>query len=90
MNINSYLFLKVHNHRVEWIVMMEDLDYSVFRFYSLLSMIVEENAWKARTPIVMVCRFGRSNHSIFNISSIPRITNELEQKLYEYLPIVPI
>ena len=78
MNINSYLFLKVHNHRVEWIVMMEDLDYSVFRFYSLLSIIVERNNWNARTPNVMDCRFGRSIHSIFNISSIPPITNELE------------
>ena len=28
--------------------------------------------------------------TIFNISSIPRITNELWQKLHEYLPIDPI
>ena len=27
---------------------------------------------------------------LFNISSIPRITNELQKKLYESLPIVPI
>ena len=26
----------------------------------------------------------------FNISSIPRSTNELEMKLYDHLPIVPI
>ena len=31
----------------------------------------------------MDCRFGRSNHSIFNINSMPRTTNELRQILYE-------
>ena len=40
----------------------------------------------------MDCRFGRSMHhtNIHYIISIPRITNELFQKLSEILPIVPI
>ena len=38
----------------------------------------------------MDCRFGRSIIQILNISSIPRITNELSWKLYDFLPIVPI
>ena len=39
--------------------------------------MVDEESWNAQSPNVMDCRFGRSNHSVFNISSIPRITNEL-------------
>ena len=48
------------------------------RIHSILSIIVDKESWNAQSPNVMDCRFGRSNHSVFNISSIPRITNELE------------
>ena len=45
--------------------------------HSILSIIVDMEYWNALKPKVMDCRLGRSIHSIFNISSIPRITNEL-------------
>ena len=43
--------------------------------------MVAKESLNAPSPNVMDCRFGRSNHSIFNINSIPRITNELLSKL---------
>ena len=32
------------------------------QIHSILSIIVDRDAWNARSPNVMDCRFGRSNH----------------------------
>ena len=63
--------------------MMEDLSNHFIRIHSILSIIVDKEYSNAKSPNVMDCRLGRSNHSYINIISIPRITNELERKLYE-------
>ena len=47
--------------------------------FGRFSIIVDKESRNAKSPNVMDCRFGRS-----------RITNELQQKLYDFLPILPI
>ena len=72
--------------RVEWIVMMEDLQINHFiQIHSILSITVDTDSWNASSPSSMECRFGRSMHLSnhqYNIS-IPRITNDPYQKLRE-------
>ena len=81
MNMMNHFFPEVNTNRDEWIVMMEDLFKSFHSIHSILSIIVDKESANAQFPIVIDRRFGRSNHSIFNINSIPRITNELLSKL---------
>ena len=45
--------------------------------HSILSIIVDKEAENAVLHNVMDCRLGRSIFHLFNIISIPRITNEL-------------
>ena len=78
--MNHYRVHKEQIDQEKWIVMMEDLQINHFiRIYPILSIIVDKEFENAQFPNVMDCRFGRSMHHsiIFNISSIPRITNEL-------------
>ena len=61
-----------------------------FLFFQILSIIVETDPENAALPNVMDCRFGRSNHSNIHNQFILRITNELAQKLKDFLCNVPI
>ena len=46
---------------------------------------IDRDHWNAKRPIVMEYRLGRSNHSNIQHRKVPRITNELDLKLYEEL-----
>ena len=87
---HHHLFHKVHPHRVESIVVKEDLFDHFIHSHSILSIIVDIDPANSASPSIIDSKLGRSNHSIVNIISIPRIINELQKKLYESLPIVPI
>ena len=99
--IHHHLFHEVHPHRVEWIVVKEDLFDHFIHSHSILSIIVDNDSQNAvipsiidsklgRSPSIIDSKLGRSNHSIVNIISIPRITNELQKKLRDRLPTAPI
>ena len=83
-------FLEVQHNRVESIVVKEDLFDHFIHSHSILSIIVDIDTQNAVLPSIIDSKLGRSNHSIVNIISIPRITNEPQKKLHESLPIVPI
>ena len=70
--------------------MMEDLRNYCMQIHSILSIIVDKDSQNVQSPRIMDCRFGKSNHSDIHTCFIPRITNELPEKLYDFLPTVPI
>ena len=88
--IHHPIFQKVHDNRVESIVVKEDLFDHFIHSHSILSIIIDNDSENAKSPSIIDSKLGRSNHSIVNIISIPRITNELQKKLNDLLPIVPI
>ena len=68
MNKKIDLFQGVLYCLVEWIVMMEDLHINhFFQIHSIRSIIVDKESENTRSPNVMDCRFGRSNHFMLNI-----------------------
>ena len=71
-------FHKVPPYRVESIVVKEDLFDHFIHSHSILSIIVHNDSSNAFLPSIIDSKLGRSNHSIVNIISIPRITNELQ------------
>ena len=88
--IHHPIFQKVHDNQVESIVVKEDLFDHFIHSHSILSNTVDNDTSNDLLPRVIDSKLGRSNHSIVNIISIPRITNELQKKLNDLLPIVPI
>ena len=52
---------RMHNYLMWWIVDLEDLIIIIFNICSI-PPISNELSWNAWLPIVMDCRFGRSNH----------------------------
>ena len=88
--IRTDIFLEVPICRVQWLPTTEDLHKSLHSMHAILSNFVVMDSWNALFPIVMDCRLGRSNQLRFCVKSIPPISSELPQKLFESLPIVPI
>ena len=76
--IHHHRLHKVPNNRVESIVVKEDLFDHFIHSHSILSIIVDNDSENALLPSIIDSKLGRSNHSIVNIISIPRITNELQ------------
>ena len=87
--IHRCAFHRVHIFQVQLFVMMVSLKNHIL-FFQILSIIVDTDPENEALPNVMDCRFGRSIIQTFIIILIPRITNELAQKLKDFLRHVPI
>ena len=55
-------FLEVPHHRVESIVVKEDLFDHFIHSHSILSIIVDTDAENASLPSIIDSKLGRSNH----------------------------